>query len=452
VENVSAQPGRPPLSMRFNERAWTRLDWAAAGVCAVLIYGVMVKGRGIYLFPLSVWLAGAWIAPVLAVVVALPVGLRRRDPPGALILALAGCSVIVAVGGEINRGPFLPLALVLFTVAATCRRAVAVTGLIASLALLVVQALILSFSGSGSGPATGVALVLIIVWMVGISTQQRRSYTARVREQVATTAVTEERLRIARELHDVVAHSMTVVAVQAGFGEYVFDQEPAQARDALGAIQHVTREALADMQRLLGVLRQEGTGQPDAGRSPDGQPADGLEPARQLRLAPAPGLADLGRLVSTTAGAGVRVNVTRLGEHRDIPAGIDQAAFRIVQEALTNVVKHSGASSCLVSVDYERTGLSVEITDPGGATPGRGGVRASGEPNGTGHGILGMRERVSLHGGEFSAGPLPGRGFRVTARFPLPELSGKALPRHPVPQQTLSQQAHPQRAIPGPAR
>jgi signal transduction histidine kinase len=433
--------------MRFNQRAWTRLDWVLAAVCSVLIYGVMVKGRGIYLFPLSVWLAGAWIPPVLAIIVALPVGLRRRDPPGALILALAGCSVIVAVGGEINRGPFLPLALVLYTVAATCKRAVAVTGLIASLALLVVEALILSFSARGSGPATGVALILIIVWMIGISAQQRRSYTARVREQVATTAVTEERLRIARELHDVVAHSMTVVAVQAGFGEYVFDHEPAQAREALGAIQHVTREALADMQRLLGVLRQEDTGQPAGGQSPDGQPADGLEPARQLQLAPAPGLADLERLVSTTAGAGVRVNVTRLGEHRDIPAGIDQSAFRIVQEALTNVVKHSGANSCCVSVDYERTGLSVEITDPGGATPGRGGVRASGGPNGTGHGILGMRERVSLHGGEFSAGPLPGRGFRVAAQFPLPALSGKALsPQAP------RQEAHPQQAIPGPAR
>jgi signal transduction histidine kinase len=440
---VSAEPGRPPLSMRFNERAWTRLDWALAGVCAVLIYGVMVKGRGIYLFPLSVWLAGSWIPLVLAVVVALPVGLRRRDPPGALILALAGCSVIVAVGGEINRGPFLPLALVLFTVAATCKRSVAVIGLIASLALLVVEALILSFSGRGSGPATGVALILIIVWMVGISAQQRRSYTARVREQVATTAVTEERLRIARELHDVVAHSMTVVAVQAGFGEYVFDHEPAQAREALGAIQHVTREALADMQRLLGVLRRDGTGQPAVGQATDGQPAGGPEPARQLQLAPAPGLADLERLVSTTAGAGVRVSVTRLGEHRDIPAGVDQSAFRIVQEALTNVVKHSGASSCLVSVDYERTGLSVEITDHGaGPAAGRDQSGASGEPNGTGHGILGMRERVSLHGGEFSAGPLPGRGFRVAARFPLPALAGKPLPR----------QAHPQQAIPGPAR
>jgi signal transduction histidine kinase len=428
---VSAEPGRPPLSKRFKERAWIRLDWALAAVCAVLVYMVMVKGSGVYIFPLSIRLVGAWIPLLLAVVVALPVGLRRRDPVGALILALAGCSVIVAVGGEISRGAFLPLALTLFTVAATCKRRVAVAGLTASLALLVVQGLIMSFTGRGSGPATGVGLILIIVWMIGISAQQRRAYTARVREQVATAAVTEERLRIARELHDVVAHSMTVVAVQAGFGEYVFDHEPAQAREALGAIQHVTREALADMQRLLGVLRQDRTGQPDG--SQGRRPARGQEPPRQLQLAPAPGLADLDRLVSTTAGAGVRVSVTRTGEHRDIPAMIDQSAFRIVQEALTNVVKHSGASSCRVSVGYEDTVLSVEITDPGSATPGSDGVLAAREPNGTGHGVLGMQERVSLCSGEFTAGPLPERGFRVAARFPLPARSGQEPPRQAIP-------------------
>ena len=431
---MSAEPGRPPLSKRFKERAWIRLDWALAALCAVLVYTVMLKGSGVYIFPLSIRLVGAWIPLLLAVVVALPVGLRRRDPVGALILALAGCSVIVAVGGEINRGPLLPLALTLFTVAATCKRRVAVAGLTASLALLVVQGLIMSFSGRGSGPATGVALILIIAWMIGISAQQRRSYTARVREQVATAAVTEERLRIARELHDVVAHSMTVVAVQAGFGEYVFDHEPGQAREALGAIQHVTREALADMQRLLGVLRQDGTGQPADSQARTGRPADGQAPVRQLQLAPAPGLADLDRLVSTTAGAGVRVNVTRTGNHRDIPAMIDQSAFRIVQEALTNVVKHSGASSCRVGVGYEDTGLSVEITDHGGGPAARRDWSLTArEPNGTGHGILGMQERVSLCSGEFTAGPLPERGFRVAARFPLPARSGQELPRQAIP-------------------
>jgi signal transduction histidine kinase len=424
---MSAEPGRPPLSMRFKERAWIRVDWALAAVCALLVYGVLFKGHGIYVFPLSLWLAGEWAPPLLALVVALPVGLRRRDPVGALILALVGCTLIVAVGGEINRGPFLPLALALYMVAATRTRTVAIGALAASLALLVIQGVILSLAGRGSGPATGVALILIIAWMIGMSVQQRRSYTARVREQVATAAVTEERLRIARELHDVVAHSMTVVAVQAGFGEYVFEQEPEQARAALGNIQHVTREALSDMQRLLGVLRQDGTGQPGAGPA-GGRPGAGPAPARQLQLAPAPGLADLERLVSTTAGAGVRVALTRTGDRRDIPAVIDQSAFRIVQEALTNVVKHSGASTCQVIIGYERDGLTVEITDPGG-DPAAAREPHAARADGTGHGILGMRERVSLSGGEFTAGPRPGQGFEVIAHFPLP---APARPR-PVP-------------------
>jgi signal transduction histidine kinase len=442
-------------SRRFKERAWIRVDWALAVVCALLVYGIMDKGHAIYVFPLTLWLAGAWAQPLLSIIVALPVGLRRRDPVGALLLALVGCSLIVAVGGEVNRGPFLPLALVLYMVAATRTRMVAAAALATSLALLVIQALILSLAGRGSGPATGVALILIIAWLIGISAQQRRSYTARLREQVATAAVTEERLRIARELHDVVAHSMTVVAVQAGFGEYVFEHEPEQARAALGNIQHVTREALSDMQRLLGVLRQDGTGQPDGTQPGGARPATG--PARQLQLAPAPGLAELQRLVSTTAGAGVRVEVTSTGDPRDIPAGIDQSAFRIVQEALTNVVKHSGAGSCTVTVGYERAGLSVEIIDPGGEGPAARqphAAGADGRPNGTGHGILGMRERVSLCGGEFSAGPLPGQGFRVAARFPLPAPPHPAAaPRATAPRAAAPHaEALPVRALPGQAR
>jgi len=140
--------------MRFKERAWTRVDWALAAMCALLVYGIMYRASDhtVYVFPPSLWLAGAWAHPLLAVIVALPVGLRRRDPMGALLLALVSCSLIVAAGGEINRGPFLPLALVLFTVAATRTRTVAVAALAASLALLVVQGFILSMTGNGSGP------------------------------------------------------------------------------------------------------------------------------------------------------------------------------------------------------------------------------------------------------------------------------------------------------------
>ena len=394
------------------------MDWALAVICALIVYATMARGQGgIHGFPVSLVSAGSWVPPLLlALLVAVPVGLRRRDPMGAFLLALVGSVLIITAGGQVSRGAFLPLALTMFTVAATRTRTVAVVSLAASMALLVVQGIILSTIGTGSGPATGVALILIIAWILGVSAQQRRAYTARMRAQVATAAVTEERLRIARELHDVVAHSMTVAAVQAGFGEYVFDSDPAQARAALGNIQHVTREALSDMQRLLGVLRQDGTGQP--GPAAPGQPGEDqpLAPARQLQLAPAPGLADLERLVSTTAGAGVRVALTRTGDRRDIPAAIDQSAFRIVQEGLTNVVKHSGASTCQVIVGYEPDSLTVEITDPGGdGAAGRGPHAA----DGTGHGILGMRERVSLCGGEFTAGPRPGQGFEVIAHFPL---------------------------------
>jgi hypothetical protein len=304
--------------MRFKERAWTRVDWALAVICALLVYGTMVKDRVVHSFPVSFVSAGSWApALLLALLVAAPVGLRRRDPVGAFLLALVGSVLIITAGGEISRGAFLPLAFVLFTVAATRTRTVAVVSLAAAMVLLVVQGVILSAIGTGSGPATGVALILIIAWILGVSAQQRRAYTARMREQAATAAVTEERLRIARDLHDVVAHSMTVAAVQAGFGEYVFDSDPTQARAALGNIQHVTREALSDMQRLLGVLRQEGTGQPDAA-APRGEPGEEQPPApaRQLQLAPAPGLADLERLVSTTAG--------HPGRHR--PVGVPDRA------------------------------------------------------------------------------------------------------------------------------
>src|SRR5207248_2197528 len=194
-EGVSAEPGRPSLSRRFKERAWTRVDWALAAICAILVYATMVKGHA-HEFPVSLWPVGPWAAPLLALLVAVPVGLRRRDPVGAFLLALVGGVLIISAGGEISRGAFLALALVLYTVAATRTRTVAVASLAACLALLVVQGFIMSAIGIGSGPATGVALILIIAWILGISAQQRRGYTARMREQVATVAATEERRRI----------------------------------------------------------------------------------------------------------------------------------------------------------------------------------------------------------------------------------------------------------------
>ncbi len=474
-------------SFRRLRRLWTVLDWTAAAVCAVIIFGVLAHAARPHPgFGVGLRVAAWPLVLLIALALAFPVTIRRRAPVRALAIVLAGCVVLLIARAPLTGSALLPLCLVLYVVATTCRRTLAVAGLAGALALLVVQGIIWHLTGTGPGDPVGAALVLVIVWTVGSAVQQRRTYLAHLRDRAASDAVTRERLRIARELHDVVAHSMTVVTVQAGFGEYVFDSQPAEARAALGAIQAVSREALGEMQRLLCVLRQP---EPDTAPRDPARPADApvtaaaaaaataeaataeaaqhgpAGPVRGHRyrpeapLAPAPGLASLDRLVQRTAGAGVTVTVERTGSVRALPAGLDLSAFRIVQEALTNVVKHSGADHCQVRLDYGPGDLLLEVTDHGAAEPvavgtaaparaaamnsaaavnGAAGVNGAAAVTGTpvmaalagghgtigsgqraGHGIVGMRERVSLCGGEFSAAPRPGGGFVVRARLPL---------------------------------
>jgi signal transduction histidine kinase len=378
---------------------------------------------------------------------------------------------------------FLPVAYVLYLVAATYeRRRAAVRVLIAVFATLTADAVLISLTGGGfllHGGLVSVALCVIIAWFTGYNVRQRRRYAVRLQDEAASKAVAEERLRIARELHDVVAHSMSVIAVQAGYGQYVIDTQPADARSALGAIQATSREALDEMRRMLGALRQadEGDRRDGAAQAVGGSWAASRTPglragySEPAPLFPAPGLADLDRLLSRTASAGVRVDVTRCGQPRELPASIDLSAYRIVQEALTNVVKHARTSSCRVLIGYGHDELILEVTDNGAGLPAMAGAGAShrgavvdggpamidmsalpswsasddicggagdafggghgagdafggghgaGHAFGGGHGIIGMRERVSLLGGEFSAGPLPGYGFQVSAHIPLP--------------------------------
>jgi signal transduction histidine kinase len=244
--------------------------------------------------------------------------------------------------------------------------------------------------------------VIVAGWVIGVAVREQRAYTAGLREQAerrvqaqlaeGRRAVTEERLRIARELHDVVAHSLSLIAVQAGVGNYVAGARPAEAARALASIEATSRAALREMRRLLGVLRDERNG---------------------MELAPAHGLADVGQLITGTADAGVRVHLEICGTQRAIPPGVDLAAYRIIQEALTNVVKHARTTASRVTVTYDDDALGLEITDDGAGAP------AAAVVAGPGHGMAGMRERASLFGGEFHAGPLPGRGFRVAARLPL---------------------------------
>ena len=494
VRTLSEAPAahqRPPLTKRLSPRHWAALDYLVGAVFGLILFAVIRKGimRAIespYGFvpyrPFSL----TWpLAMFLVMVAVVAVGMRRRRPAFMLGVLLAGSVVVTTLIGPENGALtyFLPVAYVLYLVAATYEhRQAAVRVLIAVFATLVADAVLIHLTGGGfipSGGLVSVALCVIIAWFTGYIVRQRRRYAVRLQDEAASKAVAEERLRIARELHDVVAHSMSVIAVQAGYGQYVIDTQPADARNALGAIQATSREALDEMRRMLGALRQAdetdrdlavrdaGDGSPAAGRPPAGISATGAADSEvggsvgSAPLFPAPGLADLDRLLSRTASAGVRVDVTRCGQPGELPASIDLSAYRIVQEALTNVVKHARTSSCRVLIGYGHDELVLEVTDNGAglpamagagishhgstmalagggglagdAGPGAGGttlLATNGMPDwhapgnlvigGSGHGIIGMRERVSLLGGEFSAGPLPGYGFQVSAHIPLP--------------------------------
>ena len=474
---VPAVGQRPPLTKRLKPRHWAALDYVVGGVFGLILFTTIRPGVVQAIESPYGWvpyrpLALTWpLVLFLVLMVVVAVGMRRRRPAFMLGVLLAGSVIVTTLTGP-KAGAltyFLPVAYVLYLVAATYEhRRAAARVLIAVFATLLADAVLLRLTGGDVVPDGGLvsaALCVIIAWFTGYIVRQRRRYALRLQDEAASKAVAEERLRIARELHDVVAHSMSVIAVQAGYGQYVIDTQPADARDALGAIQATSREALDEMRRMLSALRQaDETYQrevaaraapgPAAGAGV-GTGADVSDPARDSAggaagdagvapLSPAPGLADLDRLVSRTASAGVRVDLTRCGQPRNLPASLDLSAYRIVQEALTNVVKHAHTSSCRVLIGYGQDELILEVTDNGAGLPAMAGAGvpgnslalAGGGPGllaesstpgwsvpdvaGSGHGIIGMRERVSLLGGEFSAGPLPGYGFQVSAHIPLP--------------------------------
>ncbi|WP_309708581.1 sensor histidine kinase, partial [Pseudolysinimonas sp.] len=254
------------------------------------------------------------------------------------------------------------------------------------------------------GPTdVGVPALIVAAWVLGNYLGTRQAYTAELEEKnrqleraqldLADQAVAEERLRIARELHDVVAHTMSVVAMHAGTGRMVAASDPGAARQSLRTIETATRSALREMRQLLGVLR-------------------GSDDERPGPLAPAPGLHDVDSLVAEVVRSGITVEMRVEGARPDLPAGIDLSAYRIVQEALTNVIKHAGRARATVVIGYAADAVTLDIDDDGPARP-------PGTVGSGGHGLVGMRERVAMYNGDLIAGPLPGGGFRVHARLPL---------------------------------
>ena len=378
------------------------IDFAVASFMALLSLLTGVHAQTPVVRPI-----GLLAVLALAAVIFLAIGLRRRGPMTAF-WTLAAIALIVArwpMQPALEGITLLSMAYVLYMVTVASPRRTGALVLAVSLAeTLFVEVLVHRSPGYGVGSAIPMALAICIAWMIGYSVRQRRAYIEMLQVQAASSAVEQERLRIARELHDVVAHSMSVIAVQAGFGEYVIDSSPADARAALGTIQATSREALAELRRMLGMLRQQDTGQPGSGAVP---------------LTPEPRLADLDRLIERSRAASIEVGLIRAGIPRDLPASLDVSAYRIIQEALTNVARHAGGGArCTVTVVYGEDALTIEVTDDGGRGDGARGPHHS---PGSGHGLIGMRERAHLCRGEFSAGPLSHGGFRVHARLPAPE-------------------------------
>ncbi len=285
--------------------------------------------------------------------------------------------------------------------AGTCPRRTSLTAAALAVGTLACYlSLRLVFWPSDGDPAEPfTALTLVIGWLIGNTVHQARAHAGRLRAQAITQAVTGERLRIARELHDMVAHSTGIVALQAGAARRVIDTQPALARDALGEIENASREVLAGLRRTLGALRESDLG----------------DMADRTVTEATPGLADVERLATTAATAGVNVDLRWLGLRRSLPQEISLSAYRIIQEGLTNVVRHADTHACQVTVDCGENELFIEVVDAG---------RGHGATTDPGYGLLGMRERVSLLHGEFSAAPRPEGGFRVAARLPVPAATG----------------------------
>ena len=378
-----------PLSAR--RRRWTaspRTDAALALVLGVVCLQSAFGDHGLK--------QPGWAVIALIELSVLPLAVRRSHPLGVLATTLAA-----AIAGDLWFAGFLlpgPV-IALYTVAAHCERGVALAAAAATGVALVVPA-VAGQGVSSAGFAVAMYAVFAVAWAFGDNLRTRRAYLAEVearaerlereREERARRAVAAERARIARELHDVISHNVSVMVVQAAAGGDVFASQPERAREALASIESIGREALVELRRLLGVV------------SP-GEDGDAVG------FAPQPGLARLPELIEQVGAGGLRVKLTVVGQPRDLPAGLDLSAFRIVQEALTNTLKHARASRSDVSLRYTDASLEVEILDDGVADGGAGG----------GRGIVGMRERVALLGGELSAGPRRAGGFGVRARMPL---------------------------------
>ncbi|MEX2970834.1 sensor histidine kinase [Streptomyces sp. C184] len=354
-----------------------------------------------------------WTAAIQACALCTAVALRRRAPEKMLLLATAAGVFQLVTNVPKNLADFAMLVIV-YTVAANGARWASRFALVGGLA-----APLLDYArwphdyGSGGTIATALVFLAIpfaLAWVLGDSVRTRRAYYAQLEERAAQlekerdarakVAVAAERARIARELHDVVAHNVSVMVVQADGAAYVLDAAPEQCGQALETISGTGRQALAEMRRLLGVLRTGEPGEDSGDRAPQ------------------PDVGRLDDLIEQVRGAGLPVDFTVQGTPRPLSSGVELTAYRIVQEALTNTRKHGGPDvSARVRLVYGSDALDLLVEDDGRGAQHE--VHEQGGADGLGHGMIGMRERVGMVGGRLDAGPRPGGGFRISAVLPL---------------------------------
>ncbi|MGA3030478.1 MAG: sensor histidine kinase [Candidatus Limnocylindrales bacterium] len=344
------------------------------------------------------------ISVSLLILQTLPIAWRRRNPMRVLFLVGSAITAYSLLGYH-DSSAGLGVFVAFYTVAANePRRRATIAAAITACGIFISFAAYAAFdSMSGwTSSLTSTYLSFGLAWLIGDNLRVRRAYTReleeraaeleREREEKAAQAVTEERARIARELHDVVAHYVSVMVVQAAGARRIADKDPIAARGALEAVEAAGRTALAEMRRMLEVLRADDPG-----------------------MGPQPGLGELERLIDNVRDAGLPVELSIEGGACCLPAGMDLAAYRIVQEALTNSVKHGGKAAARVTIRYTADTLEIEVTDNG---------RGAAAPllssaDGGGHGLIGMKERVGLFGGVLEVGPVLTGGYRVFARMPI---------------------------------
>jgi signal transduction histidine kinase len=341
--------------------------------------------------------APGWVSYLLLALVSVALLARRRYPAAVLAVAL----VTTLTGGFLDaRAAWLVLIAAFVNAVLFRRRRSAIASLIIGYAVSVGPPWLIGSPGHTS-PVTALALLAGLITLLSAAELsrargQRSLAVRRSREEEARRRASEERLAIARDLHDVVAHNISVINVQANTALHLMDRQPDRARSALTTINEVSGQALVELRSVLGVLRAVDEGAPRA---------------------PAPGLARLGDLADTAAAAGLAVRVEESGQRVPLPADVDLAAYRIVQEALTNSARHSSGTNATIRIGYGEGALMVEVHDDGALRPPG---SPPGQPRGAGSGIAGMTERAAALGGTLQAGPRPGGGFAVQARLPLP--------------------------------